>query len=153
MTYKEIINTISGTCLNHKFVESFGVGKLTDINMGEDSPSVKYPHLFLIPNNLSSTKQSSTFNFQLVAMTKTYENMNDYITSQSEMTTILHEIISLLDNYGNDFVLSDSFTITPFSESYKDVVVGATLSTSIKFKYPFNKCNAPIQWKKKDYKI
>jgi len=143
MTYQELINTISATCLNHKFVESFGVGKLTDINMGEDSPSVKYPHLFLIPNNLLSTKQSSTLNFQLIAMTKTYENMNDYITSQSEMTTILHEIVSLLDNYNDDFVLSDSFTITPFSESYKDVLVGSTLSSSIKFKYPFDKCNAP----------
>ena len=143
MTYNELIETISGTCLNHYFVESFGVGKLTDINMGEDSPSVKYPHLFLIPTNLTSTKQSSTFNFQLVAMTKTYETETDNITAQSEMTTILHEIVSILDNYNNDFVLSENFTITPFSESYKDVVVGATLSTSIKFKYPFDKCNAP----------
>lgn len=143
MTYEQIINTISGVCIDHYFINSFNTGYLSDIQMGDDSPSVLYPHAFLIPQNLSGDKRSSTFSFQLILMTKTYDNEIENVKAQSEIIETLNEIMSELDNLYFEINMSENYTFTPFKEAYKDVVVGATLTTSLRFKYPFDKCNLP----------
>lgn len=143
MTYEQIINTISGTCLNHYFINSFNTGYLTDIQMGDDSPSVLYPHSFLIPGNLSGDKRGATLPLQLIVMTKTYEVEIENVKAQSEIVETLYELMGVLDNYSDDFNVLEGYTITPFKEAYKDVVVGATLNMTLRFKKPFDICNAP----------
>lgn len=143
MTYKELIETIGSVCINNYFVNSFSSGKLTEINMGEDSPSVLYPHAFLIPTNLTSTKQTTTFSFTLVMMTKTNENYEDELRGQSDMIENLYDFLSIWNNYNFQWNIGTSYTITPFKESYKDVLVGASLSMSIQIPRPLNKCETP----------
>ena len=146
MNYKEVVDIISGITKSHKFVNQFGYGEISDVMQPEGNLSPNYPYVFLNPVQISSTKNQSTFTFNLICMEQTFDQYVPIITSQSECITILNDIISKI-NLTNTYPyleVQDGFVFTPFVERFKDNVVGASCSINITFASPLDVCNKPF---------
>lgn len=146
MNYKEVVDIISGITKSHKFVNQFGYGEISDVMQPEGNASPNYPYVFLNPVQISATKKTSTFTFNLICMEQTFDNYVPIITSQSECITILNDIISkinLTTTYPT-IEVEDGFVFTPFVERFKDNVVGASCSINITFASPLDVCNKPF---------
>ena len=146
MNYKEVVDIISGITKSHKFVNQFGYGEISDVMQPEGNLSPNYPYVFLNPVQISSTKNQSTFTFNLICMEQTFDQYVPIITSQSECITILNDIISkinLTTTYPT-LEVEDGFVFTPFVERFKDNVVGASCSINITFASPLDVCNKPF---------
>jgi len=146
MNYKEIMDIISGITTSHHFVNQFGYGEISDVMTPEDTSSPNYPYVFVNPIQISSTRNTSTFNFNFICMEQTFETYKDIITAQSECITILNDIISKI-NLSTTYPLlevQDGFIFTPFVERMKDNVVGASCSVNIIYSSPLDVCDKPF---------
>ena len=147
MNYKEIIDLINDTCIDHFFINQVGYGNISDLNTPDDEEPPLYPYAFLNPVSISQGDKTGTFSGNLIVMTQTYDKEVDELTQQSNCIKYLTDIISKINmNLTNPLVeFNTPFTITPFKEKFTDDVVGATANISITYPSLFDDCNSPYQ--------
>jgi len=146
MTYEEIITTIESICENHKFVNTFGYGDISDMNTPDTNEAPDYPYMFLNPINIQADNKVSRFTFNLISMTQAKDTKADIIKHQSLCIQYLTDVISKFNmTLVHPLVeISTPFTITPFKERFSDDVVGATGALTIIYNSPLDICDKPI---------
>lgn len=145
MTYYDLVNTFKTISLDNRFVNQFGYGQVTDINLPADKDAPDYPYVFLNPVNLSVNEKTSQATFNLICMEQVKDTEDSIIKGQSECIEIIMWIVSRFALY-LDYPLiqiNTPFSVTPFKEAYNDTVVGATASLTITYNNPYNICNPP----------
>jgi hypothetical protein len=154
MTYKELINRFKTAAQNHKMIQDFGYGQISDIKtgsqLGEADQEADYPYMFL--NSTTSQRTGSvmnyTFNMIMMDMTRNEagDDYSNYITVQSDCQQYIDDILAYLKYYYTDQpeVKLTGISYTPFKEKYQDELAGMTASITVEVPRPLNECTAPF---------
>ncbi len=146
MNYIDIINQLKTLATDHKFIQQFGYGDLSDIAVPEDQEAPDYPYMFVNPIDVSRNVGSTEFNCNLIIMTQVEDIENAEILGQSRCMNYLEDIISQFTNTAEYPLYSVvvPFTITPFKERFQDDVVGITANLTIQVASAISACDKPI---------
>lgn len=150
MTYKEIVQTIETIVLEHKEINNFGYGMLSDIKPKAN----RYPYVFLNPNNHSKEGRQTIYNFNLIVM--------DLVNSQSpspdknlivedRCIKIIGDILSKIEYGTNNIDFRKQGAISTFVDRFDDDVAGATYQLSIALPDPLDSCDAPFDTSTNEY--
>lgn len=155
MNYKEIVDLIKTTSLEHFFINEFGYGDISDINNPEDEVPPNYPYAFLNPVSVSNNGIISNFTFNLIVMTQGYETQTDEIEQQSNCIRYLGDILGRVNNTLTNPLVEFNlpFSINPFKERFSDDVIGASGSITITYPTPFNECESPYSHPVKKFEL
>lgn len=152
MTYKDIINRVRQIVQDHKQLESFGYGQLSDLKTQvQITPEADYPYLFLVPGTHTRSGAVMTYNFNMIVMDMARGEEGDvyqnYITIQSDCQQYIDDVLAHLYYYYQDQpeVQFSNVSYTPFKEKYQDEVAGMTATLSIQVPTPLNDCITPFQ--------
>jgi hypothetical protein len=147
MIYKDILDKLETLANNHYFIEQFGYGNLSDIEVPDNEQPPKYPYMFVNPVSINQDRRFITFNFNLIMMEQVADGEDNEIKGQDACITYIQDIVA---NFTNDTetLLMDvvlPFNITVFKERFQDSVVGATANLTISYAKALDNCNPRIQ--------
>lgn len=162
VNFKNIINDLKTLELNHKQLNSFGVGDIKQLiyltqqrdkveNTTDAAPI--YPLMYVIPVSVSRAENFNTYSFNvLICDVMNANNFDIEVDLWSDTLQIAEDILaqykySVVSSQGDyearyDLVLPA--TITPFSEAYDDILVGWNLQLQVVVDMPLNRCYAPF---------
>lgn len=153
MNYTEIVNRFKEIVGDHKMLQDFGYGQISDIKTrsegGAEQDGTDYPYLFLNPGTHTRTQRSITYNFNMIIMDMAREEeANDYqnfLNIQSDCIQYIDDVVARLYYYYNDKPeISMNLNYTPFYERFQDQLAGATAVISIEVPTAINECIAPF---------
>lgn len=149
MTYKETVEQIKYTCLEHISVNSFRDGLYSnsggyEINGDAD---IDYPVTILVPNVHTSRQYVVSYSFNLFYVDRLTDGRTNKTDVQSEAMQTLREIVNKIsDNF--DLDLDYNLRYTLFTERFVDECAGAYVTLNIEAEAPerdcypdINKCN------------
>jgi hypothetical protein len=147
MIYKDILDKLETLANNHYFIEQFGYGNLSDIEVPDNEQPPKYPYMFVNPVSINQDRRFITFNFNLIMMEQVADGEDNEIKGQDACITYIQDIVA---NFTNDTetLLMDvvlPFNITVFKERFQDSVVGATANLTISYAKALDNCDSRIQ--------
>lgn len=149
MTYNEIVDKVAQTVDNHRILQDFGYGAITDIKTVDEGPEVNYPYAFLNPTQSTRTGQTVTYRFNLIVMDVVQEDptnrFNNYLKVQSECQQYIDDILAAL-RFGTPrtgFDLTLNVNLTPFKERFQDTVAGMTATLEVEVPQALDNCIAP----------
>lgn len=143
MTYFELVKKIQEICENHKQVQSYGYGVLSNIENPLVYDDRRYPYVFLNPTPHTMTNGQLTYNFNMIVMDLASDDYRDNFTewkkedlvlrAQSDMLLIINDILGYLEyeldpNYPG---VELGITVTPFEEKHNDSVAGMTATIKL----------------------
>ena len=149
MTYKELVDSIGAIVAQHKILQDFGYGALTDIKTVDEGTRVNYPYAFLNPTQSTRTGQTITYRFNLVVMDVAQEDPTNgfanYLSVQSACQQYIDDILANLrfSTPLKDFDLTLNVNLTPFKERFQDTLAGMTATLEIEIPLPINNCITP----------
>jgi hypothetical protein len=143
MIYKDILDRLETLANNHYFIEQYGYGNLSDIEVPDNEQPPKYPYMFVNPVNVSQDRRQINFNFNLIMMEQVEEGEDYEIAGQDACITYIQDIVSSFTNSNGNYLMDVQlpFSITPFKERFQDSVVGATANITISYAQSLDYCN------------
>ena len=154
MTYKEIINRFRQVVEEHKQLQDFGYGELSDLKtqsqLGPEEQGVDYPYLFLLPTPSVRQGPVMEYSFNMIVMDMARgeegDKYDNYITIQSDCQQYIDDVLARLYFYYTDQpeVTLTGITYTPFKEKYQDELAGMTATITIEVPTPIDECNTPF---------
>jgi len=164
MTYYELVKKIQELCEDHKQVQSYGYGVLSNIETPLVNPDRRYPYVFLNPTQHSLQPGTARLRFNMIVMDLSHGDFRDVpnnetgtgldtiilhgedfvLRAQSDSLQIINDILSALryDLAETDITLQ--VTLTPFEERFNDTVAGMTATIEIILPNNLNFCIAPF---------
>ena len=143
MTYFELVKKIQQICEDHKQVQSYGYGVLSNIENPLVHDDRRYPYVFLNPTNHTMATGQITYNFNMIVMDLASDDYRDNFTSwkkedlvlraQSDMILIVNDILGYLEYEldPNQPGVELGISITPFEEKHYDSVAGVTATIKL----------------------
>ena len=146
MIYKDILDRLETLANNHYFIEQFGYGNLSDIEVPDNEQPPKYPYIFVNPVNISQNRKYIDFNFNLIMMTQVEEGEDNEIFGQDSCVTFIQDIVSAFTNSNGNYLMDIQlpFNITVFKERFQSNVVGATANITISYAKALDYCEPRI---------
>lgn len=147
MIYKDILDRLETLANNHLFIEQYGYGNLSDIEVPDNEQPPKYPYMFVNPVSVSQDRTQVSFNFNLIMMEQVEEGEDYEIAGQDACITYIQDIVSSFTNTNGNYLMDVQlpFNITPFKERFQDSVVGATANITISYAKALDNCNPRFQ--------
>lgn len=162
VNFRNIINDLKTLELNHKQLNSFGVGDLKQLiyltqqrDKQENTTNAApiYPLMYVIPVNATQDDNFITFRLNvLICDIMNATNFDIEVDLWSDTLQIAQDILaqykyavsSSQGDYEARYDLVLPTTITPFSEAYDDLLVGWNLELQLVVDMPLNRCLAPF---------
>lgn len=157
MTYKQVLRKFQEFAQEHKQVETWGYGSISDIEVpinpstGVAAPR-NYPYMFVNPTTHTLGNSSVTWRFNIIVMELTsdttptgFSGLDSVITAQSDALQIIEDFIAWCQydtQFGGDVLRT--VQIVPFKERFQDTVAGMTATIDIVLRKPANLCDAPL---------
>lgn len=145
MTYEKVIQDFFTICENHKMIQTWGYGQLTDLVDPYNQEGQDYPYAFLVPQTHVLLEHSTQYNFQLIMQELVMGGQSEVIRAQSDALLYIKDILAHfyyhLDGY--DFTLN--FQVTPFREKYDDSVAGMTATIQLVVRDLLDDCITPYE--------
>jgi competence CoiA-like predicted nuclease len=142
MTLIQLIDQLKTLAQSHPMIRTFGEGDIYDYvdNGGE----INYPVLWVVQQNHTLSKNSITYQLQLIYADLLLEDKSNRLQSQSDQLQVAMDILSKLklDNTYT-FSISDNVSIETFQERFNDFATGVSMTISFVNPYPFNYCTFP----------
>lgn len=143
INFKNIHDDLQLMALNHKQINSFGLGDTdqlsfwTQIRDKEDNPTFEppvFPLLYIVPSNCINNLQYKTWDMNLVMMDIVDRDLTNQVDVLSDTLQILQDVISqyrlsVLPTYGcydSYYDALGNVEMTPFMEEYTDLTNGWT---------------------------
>jgi hypothetical protein len=163
INYKIIINDLKKLADEHKQINSFGTGDLTqliyltqEIDGKENTENRQpvYPLMFCIPQPVQRSEQFITIPISVVIAdimnTKNYDIETDLVSdtlqiAEDILAQFKYSVTASQGDYESKYDITLPTTITPFSERYDDILVGWTLNLQLVINNPLNRCIAPFK--------
>lgn len=146
-TLNRILSRLRSLALAHKQINEFYFGDVPEFDQQHD---VTFPACFCeqLPGSIDRIAKQQRFNFRLYLVDlvhvaeRTEENETEVL---SDMDSVATDLLSMFMNpiYQNDWVISDTATITPVTESLGDMVAGVVLDLSILIDFLADSCLVP----------
>jgi len=146
MTYKNLVDSLKDIITAHYMVKTYGYGTISDISFPDNEEPPNYPYIFVNPVDVSNTRNSFNWTFNLIAMTQVNDGEDSELAGQDECMQIIQDIVSVFTNTNDDPLLdiTTPFTVTPFVERFQDDVVGATAVLTINYAKAIDGCDTPF---------
>lgn len=139
-------------CLEHKMINTFNYGFLSDIKVGE-IPQVFYPYVFLLPGEHTYSENKMTYRFNMIVMDIVKNEVSfdtidfqNTLTIQSNCIQYGLDILAKIkyDQLFSQITILDNPSITTFVERFDDEVSGATFLIEVEIKQNLDYCSAPF---------
>lgn len=150
--YFDLVSSMRKLSLDHKMINSFYYGFLSDIKFN-DIQQISYPYMFLLPTNHTYTTNVITYRFNMLIMdivkNKTsfdIQDFDNYLIIQSNCLEYGLDILSFIDkNISIKIDFNKTFDITTFVERFDDELSGATFTIEFQVPTKLNLCDAPYK--------
>lgn len=142
VSYKEIVNQISGVCMSHRQVSNFDYGDFYKKMKGN---IYNYPLCFLTDSKSKIVGSEVSLNFTFFVMDKLIHDETNELNVLSNCLDIGLDIIGELQYKSENWFLDySSIDFSPFIDNMSDVLGGFMFSFTIKINEAFNSCDAPF---------
>lgn len=145
MTYQQIINDFFQLCEDHKMIQTWGYGQLSDLVDPYNHESLDYPYAFIIPEAHSLRQGEIRYRFQLIMQELVQGGQSEVIRAQSDALQYIKDLLAhyyyTLTQY--DFDLN--VNVTPFREKYDDQVAGMTAQIELIVRDQLDDCITPYE--------
>lgn len=140
VTLNQLIDKLQTIATNHEQLNSFFFGDIADL--GADSP-IQYPVLYadVAPSNFSY--KVIGLNIQMMVMDIVKKDLSNENEVLSDCLQMMEDVIIELRNPSEIFLIQDSISLTPFSDSQGDEVSGWTANITINIPSNYNSCAVP----------
>lgn len=165
MTYFELVKAIQTACEQHKQLQSYGYGALSNVETPMINGDRRYPYAFLNPQPHQLGEGQIRYRFNLIVMDLAHGDFRDVpnvtpapagqgtiilqgedfvLRAQSDSLQIITDLLARLryEILDTDVVLQTS--VTPFEERFNDTVAGMTAVIEIILPHTLNYCDAPF---------
>jgi len=155
MTFNGVVNELFKFAKYHKQINNYGFGNLVDFSRRtEKDDDVKYPLLFITPQNVSYNKSTTEYTITVVfadILQEGYEDGKNVISNMSLLAKDLLSYITLPPANPNSLSLMDYFDIDfpvsaiPFVERFNDYVGGVSMDLTIRVVDGLNVCDNMLE--------
>ena len=164
VNYKKIIDDFKKLAAQHKQINSFGTGDITQLiyltqqKQGVDNTTEysapTYPLMYVLPQPVQRGEQQKTLTFNIVIAdimnAKNYDIETDLFSDTLQIAEDIlaqykYSVTAAQGDYEDIYDLQLPTTISPFSERYDDILVGWTITLTLVINDPLNRCIAPIK--------
>lgn len=154
VTYKQIIQDLSGIAYYHEQIKSFGYGDITQItNDVETKVEPLYTRMYVVPGDVTLNQNRLDYNFSIIIMDRInddYSNqrdvMNDTLEICKDLFTILYQsYTSQWGGFSIDYEPLWGPNVTPFLERFETILGGWTMNLTIEQPFDYNRCVIPIR--------
>ena len=139
MTLNQIVKKITDYGSQHPQINFVLYGDIYDhLSQGE----VNYPAMFFNIEDVSISAKQIQYTFGLYFMDRQIENTEELEVMSDQILTA-QDIITLIRNYANEWIVGDSIPMVLFTESEPDVLAGVKASISLVLPSINNRCQIP----------
>ena len=145
MTYKELVDTLTTIIDDHRLINQWGYGNLSDIETPETG-APNYPYVFINPVQVLIQSYGFDVTLNLITMDQPLEGVGYEIDATSRTLGLIQDIIAQFKQttlYAETDVLL-SVSCTPFKERFKDSVIGTTAVVTFQIEEPLDACSDVI---------
>lgn len=145
-TYQNIIDRLSSICDRHKFINSYRVGDIYEVDFDSEDKSPIYPYVHIIPQPSTLSRNELLLSFSLLSMDLVDENEKIETEVLSDTLQILQDIIGefLVGDEYPTFEISLPLALTPFTERFSNSVSGWNADIQISIVQPLDSCITPL---------
>ena len=164
MRYYNLVKAIQQACEEHKQVQSYGYGNISNIETPLVHGDKRYPYVFVNPTSHTLTEGTLRYRFNLIVMDLAGEDYLDtnpggegpsavtiqiksedlILYAQSDSILIINDILSQLRYAINDTDVVLNVALTPFEERFDDTVAGCTATIEVVVPNLLDQCDSPI---------
>jgi len=170
-TYNNVIMTLEGLGVQHKFINTTTVGDIFDINLEKET---KFPLMHLNPTSVTTGASQLNYNFQIFVMdlvsekedwkpeppsppsNSTTHNLSNEQEVLSDCLSTCVDIISIfrnskwqaqlsLDINAPVYFTDAEYTIEPFTERFNNLLTGWVFQLTIVVQNDFQSCDIPVK--------
>jgi hypothetical protein len=154
VTYKQIIQDLSGIAYYHNQINSFGYGDLTQITMDiETKQEPVYTKMYVVPGQVQLAQNRLLYNFSIIILDQVNEDLSNQEDVMSDTLEICKDIFTILyqsytatwGGFSIDYTPLWSPNVTPFLERFETVLGGWTMNITIEQPFDYNTCVLPIE--------
>jgi len=139
-TLNQIVKKITDYGSQHAQIKFVLYGDVVDhLSQGE----VTYPAFFFNMSGVSILAKQITFTFSLYFMDRQIENTEE-IEVMSDQLLICQDIIALIRDNANEWLVSENIPMEFFMESEPDVLAGVKADVTLTLSSINNRCQVPI---------
>lgn len=141
MTYKELIDTLTTIIEDHRLINQWGYGNLSDIETPETG-APNYPYMFINPVQVLIQSYGFDVTLNLITMDQPLEGVEQEIDAASRTLGLIQDIIAKfkLTTLYSETDVTLSVQCTPFKERFKDSVIGNTAVITFQIEEPLDVC-------------
>lgn len=154
-TFRGFVKDLKKIYEKHEQINDFGFGFIEDVTFKKEGEGgVKYPYLFVIPDNTNVDERELQYSMRLIMMDRvvnyTDENLLD---TMSDMNQILQDVIAQFkysftaENgaYTNIYDIQTPIQLQPFADKFDDYTSGWFATITITLGQGLNRCDAPFE--------
>ena len=142
-TLNQIIERFETIATDHLFIERFGFGELSDIDVAGPN-DVDYPLMWVVPQGADFDEQTLVYTLRVIIMDidDTDDSKRNEIMSDTLRTLI--DVVKIFKNDATyDWNIIDTTSATPFSQRFVDYTTGWFADIRIITDLDNNPCNFP----------
>lgn len=155
MNYDTLIGKFKEFAREHKQIECFGYGNISDIEVPVDPETGNpinrtYPYIFFNPSSHTWGQHQITYRFNVIVMELTTEHtptgfsgLDSVIRAQSNSLQIIGDFLAFIEYDLKDFLVRNT-SITPFQERFQDTVAGMTATVEFVQEKGLDYCIVPL---------
>lgn len=145
MTYEQLIQTLKDIATNHVLINQWGYGNISDIETPENG-APNYPYVFVNPQSVSLESYGGEATLNIIAMDQALMGVDYEINAQSRMVALIQDILAQyrLELSDQPVDINLPVFVQPFKERFKDNVIGATATITLRFTEPLQICYNPV---------
>ena len=142
-TLNQIIERFETIATDHLFIERFGFGELSDIDVAGPN-DVDYPLMWVVPQGADFDEQTLIYTLRVIIMDidDTDDSKRNEIMSDTLRTLI--DVVKIFKNDDTyDWNITDTTNAVPFSQRFVDYTTGWFADIRIITDLDNNPCNIP----------
>lgn len=153
VTYKDVINDLSGIAYAHTQINSFGFGDMAQItNDVETKKEPKYKRMYVVPGNVQLLENRIQYNFNIIIMDIVNADLSNQEDVMSDTLEVCRDIYTILRNsyessfggFSINYQPLFNANIVPFLERFDTILGGWTLQLNIEQIFDFDLCVLPL---------
>jgi hypothetical protein len=152
VSLKQIIEDLKSIAGNHKQIQSFGFGDITQITMDvESKQEPEYVRLYVIPQPTTFDRNGIIYQLSIICMDKINADYSNQLEVMSDTLLILEDIFTILwqsytnpsGNFSIDYEPQFGSNVQPFLERFETVLAGWTMTINVVQLHDYDRCVIP----------
>lgn len=148
-SYNALIDRFKAFASGHFILKSFSHGQIDTADLEKFT---EYPFMHVVPSNVTYTKGTKTFSFQIV-LADLPRDKDDKVEFQrevlSDLQRIAEDLVAEITNHRvlfGDLITVQNVTLEPFLEEFHNTLTGWTISLDLLVPYYWDACSIPAEW-------